>query len=435
MIKTKSPKVIFNSVYTLSNNNIDNKFGNHKKATKRIVKMYDYYTNEEKRAMSMYDYYTGKLTKEQTVNLVLENGEFATEKEVEKRKKQAVKYLEKSNLWQGVLSFNNDYLTQNIDVHVLEKELATNILPMFFRKCGFKDTKKMFYQLALHTDTDNLHFHFSFMEKEPNYIYSKNKVDYRRTGKLEQSSIDFLKAQIVHTIEKQKIYTPLLKETNKEIEELKKYFNYKEKNFLLYDKKDLLLEEKILTLGKLLDDSNNHFVNKIKYGSIKDKEIQQLTKEIKRELFTSKNAQLKNEYGLFKESLKKINNYFYKLYKDNNIKEIHIDNTLTKNKEKYIDNYVYNAIVNHALYNWKKQKKEFKNIKENEIIQAIILKQYLKNKKNNSKKHILENYLSESNAKAKFRNKCEIEQSIQNINQELEEASKEFSKLFNNYEL
>lgn len=435
MIKTKSPKVIFNSVYTLSNNNIDNKYGNHKKATKRIVKMYDYYTNKEKRTMSMYDYYTGKLTKEQTVNLVLENGEFATEKEVEKRKKQAVKYLEKSNLWQGVLSFNNDYLTQNIDVHVLEKELATNILPMFFRKCGFKDTKKMFYQLALHTDTDNLHFHFSFMEKEPNYIYSKNKIDYRRTGKLEQSSIDFLKAQIVHTIEKQKIYTPLLKETNKEIEELKKYFNYKEKNFLLYDKKDLLLEEKILTLGKLLDDSNNHFVNKIKYESIKDKEIQQLTKEIKRELFTSKNAQLKNEYGLFKESLKKINNYFYKLYKDNNIKEIHIDNTLTKNKEKYIDNYVYNAIVNHALYNWKKQKKEFKNIKENEIIQAIILKQYLKNKKNNSKKHILENYLSESNAKAKFRNKCEIEQSIQNINQELEEASKEFSKLFNNYEL
>lgn len=435
MIKTKSPKVIFNSVYTLSNNNIDNKFGNHKKATKRIVKMYDYYTNEEKRAMSMYDYYTGKLTKEQTVNLVLENGEFATEKEVEKRKKQAVKYLEKSNLWQGVLSFNNDYLTQNIDVHVLEKELATNILPMFFRKCGFKDTKKMFYQLALHTDTDNLHFHFSFMEKEPNYIYSKNKIDYRRTGKLEQSSIDFLKAQIVHTIEKQKIYTPLLKETNKEIEELKKYFNYKEKNFLLYDKKDLLLEEKILTLGKMLDDSNNHFGNKIKYGSIKDKEIQQLTKEIKRELFASKNTQLKNEYGLFKKSLEKINNYFYKLYKDNNIKEIHVDNTLTKNKEKYIDNYVYNAIVNHALYNWKKQKKEFKNIKKNEIIQAIILKQYLKNKKNNSKKHILENYLSGYNAKAKFKNRYEIEQSIQNINQELEEASKKFSKLFNNYEL
>ena len=49
-----------------------------------------------------------------------------------------------------LLSFNNDYLTQNIDIHKLEKELATSILPMFFKKCGFKDTNKMFYQIALH---------------------------------------------------------------------------------------------------------------------------------------------------------------------------------------------------------------------------------------------------------------------------------------------
>ena len=40
--------------------------------------------------------------------------------------------------------------------------------------------------------------------------------------------------------------------TNKEIDNLKKYFNPKDKNFILYDKKDLLMEEKILRLGKLL---------------------------------------------------------------------------------------------------------------------------------------------------------------------------------------
>ena len=226
MTKKKSPKVVFNSLYTLGLNNVDNKFSNKKKSIKRVLGMYDYYTNEEKRAMSMYDYYTGKLTKENTVNLILENGKYATADEVERRKKRAIKYLENSNLWQGVLSFNNDYLTQNIDIHKLEKELATSILPMFFKKCGFKDTNKMFYQLALHTDTDNLHFHFSFMEKEPNYLYSKNKVGYRRSGNLKQSEIDFLKAQVVHAIEKEKIYTPLLKETNKEIDKLKKYLNH-----------------------------------------------------------------------------------------------------------------------------------------------------------------------------------------------------------------
>lgn len=431
MTKKKSPKVVFNSLYTLGLNNVDNKFSNKKKSIKRVLGMYDYYTNEEKRAMSMYDYYTGKLTKENTVNLVLENGKYATADEVERRKKRAIKYLENSNLWQGVLSFNNDYLTQNIDIHKLEKELATSILPMFFKKCGFKDTNKMFYQLALHTDTDNLHFHFSFMEKEPNYLYSKNKVGYRRSGNLKQSEIDFLKAQVVHAIEKEKIYTPLLKETNKEIDKLKKYFNPKEKNFLLYDKKDLLLEEKILTLGQKLYFYREGSLGKIKYGSIKDKEIQALTREIKNYIFSKDNKDFKREYANFKTSLNKINSYFHKIYEDNNIKNIEVDTSLIDSKNKYVDNYVYNAIVNNALYNYENGKKKFNKISENDLIQEIILKHYLKNKKQN-KYDILKNYLSKSTARQRFKNKYEIENAIRNINYEMEEATKEFSKLFNN---
>ena len=426
---TKSPKVIFNSIFTLALNNPDSKYKNHNKSIKRVQKMYDYYTNEEKRAMSMYDYYTGKLTKEDTMNLVIEDGSFATEKEVENRKKLAVKYLDNSNLWQGVLSFNNDYLNKNIDIHKLEKELATNILPKFFRKCGFKDTNKMFYQLALHTDTDNLHFHFSFMEKVPNYEYAKNKVGYRRTGELSQNEIDFLKAQVIHTIEKEKIYTPLLKETNKDIEELKKYFSPKEKNYLLRDKKDLILEEKILRLGQLLYKERYDNDSKIKYGSIKDKEIINLTKDIKNYLFSKNNCDFKLEYNNFKESLNKINNYFYKINEDNNIKDIVVDTTLTDSKNKYIDNYIYNAIVNYANYNYKRESKNITKIKENDIIQEIILKHYLDNKKQ-TRKNILKTYFTNTNSNQKFRNKQEIENAIKSINDEMTEAQKEFSKLF-----
>lgn len=426
---TKSPKVIFNSIFTLALNNPDSKYKNHSKSIKRVQKMYDYYTNEEKRAMSMYDYYTGKLTKEDIMNLIIEDGSFANEKEVEKRKKLAVKYLDNSNLWQGVLSFNNDYLNENIDIHKLEKELATNILPKFFKRCGFKDTNKMFYQLALHTDTDNLHFHFSFMEKEPNYIYHKNKIGYRRSGELSQNEIDFLKSQVVHTIEKEKIYTPLLKETNKDIEELKKYFSPKERNYLLRDKKDLILEEKILRLGQLLYKERYDNDSRIKYGSIKDKEIINLTKDIKNYLFSKNNDNFKLEYNNFKESLNKINNYFYKINEDNNIKDIVVDTTLTDSKNKYIDNYIYNAIVNYANYNYKKESKNIIKIKENDIIQEIILKHYLDNKKQ-TRKDILKNYFTNTNSKQKFRNKQEIENAIKSINDEMDEAQKEFSKLF-----
>lgn len=429
---TKSPKVIFNSLYTLSINNPDNKYCNRKRSLKRIVDMYDYYTNEEKRAMSMYDYYTGNINKDKTMNLILENGKFASEKEVARRKTLAVEYLQDSNLWQGVLSFNNDYINENIDIHKLEQELATNILPMFFKKCGFKDKDKMFYQLALHTDTDNLHFHFSFMEKEPNYIYAKNKIGYRRTGKLKQSEIDFLKAQVVHTIEKQKIYTPLLIETNKEIDELKSFFSPKEKNYLLRNKKDLLYEEKILKLGQLLFNERFNKDTKIKYGSIKNKEIQELTKDIKKYIFSRSNN-FNLEYANFKSALNDINNYFYKINKDNNIKEIEVDTSLIDSKSKYVDNYIYNAIVNYALYNYKKETSKIKNIKENDVIQSIILKNYLNNKKQ-TRKDILKNYLSNNNPKQKFKNKQNIEQAIKNINDEMEEAQREFSKLFKNNE-
>ena len=160
---------------------------------------------------------------------------------------------------------------------------------MFLKKCGFQDMNKMSYQFSLHTNTDNLHFHLSFAEKEPNYKrFSKDKeLQYRFAGELSQEELTFLKNEIQHYIKKEKIYTPLLIETNKELDNLKKYFNPKDRNFLLNNKEDILLEDKIVSLGKLLDEKNLIKNNKIKFNSIKDKEIKQLTKEIKNYLFKS----------------------------------------------------------------------------------------------------------------------------------------------------
>ena len=338
------------------------------------------------------------------------------------------KYLENSNLWQGVLSFNNDYVTENIDVHYLETKLAKEILPQFFKHCGFKEINKMFYQLALHGDTDNLHFHFSFMEKAPNYEYTKNKIGYRRKGELDPNEIDFLKDLVIHTIEKEKIYTPLLIRTNEEIDNLKKYFNPSERNFLLRNKKDLLYEEKILELGKMIYEERRGKNGRIKFGSIKNKEIISLTKDIKKYLFSIDNN-FNLDYKSFKTSLDDINTYFLKIHKDNNINNINVDTSLTDSKNKYVDNYICNAIVNHSVYFYKNQKSKNRLIKDNDLIQSIILKHYLKNKKQ-TRKTILNNYFSNSSSSLKFKNRKKIEQAIKNINDEMEEAQKEFSKLF-----
>lgn len=411
-----SPKVVVKIQGDYSLNNVDRKTKNVNKINNATTNMFDYYGNEEKRLLNMFDYYNGTLTKDNYVNIMLENGKYATKEDIEKRKIQYLKYIENSNIWKCVISFNNDYLEKNIHYEKLEKALMKEILPMFFKKIGFIDINNMSYQIALHSDTDNLHYHFSFIEKKPNFKYI-DKVGYRRKLKINENDINFLKNQIVHYIEKEKIYTSLLKETNKDIDKLKKYFDNKEKCFVLKNKNDLILENKIYELGKLLYNSNKISDNKIKYNSLKSKEIKNLTREIKKYIFgTDKN--ISQDYKVFNHNLNKINDYFIEISKDNNIKD-YINSNLVLSKKNYINNYILNSIVNYANYKYKK-------VKEQDILQKIILDKY-KNNKMKNRYSILKSYLSNN----VLINKKEIDYALRKLNYEMQECIKEFDKMFN----
>jgi len=425
-----SPKVIFNCRFTHAFNRKEANYTAKQieGLKKKISRKFDYFSNEEKRVMNLFEYYTGNLTKNERMNLVIEDGSYATKEEIEKRKLRFIKYAENSNLWQGVVSFNNDYLTQNISLNDLEQEMIKNVIPRLFKKMGFKDKKNMAYNLSLHADTDNFHIHFSFIEKKPNYLYFNKKIDYRRKGELTQDEIDFMKNEVVLAVERKNYLSPMITITNKEIDNLKKYFNPKEKNFILYDKKDLLMEEKILKLGKLLYQTREYNSKRIKYNSLKNKEIKKLTKDIKKHLFNSK-GELHNDYAMFKSSLEDINKYFYEINVDNNVSNIVVDNKLINKKSEYIDNYILNAIVNHADYFYKSKSKKYNIFNEDDLLREIILREFKKNK-NQTRYNILENYLSNKSESLKYKNKSRVVRAIKSINVEMEEANKEFSKLF-----
>src|SRR5574344_139330 len=329
--------------YTTSYNNLNFHYSTKEAVHNSTMNMFDYYADNKKKAFFMLDYFSGKIGKEKEMNIMFENGKYATKEEIEKRKKQYEKYIENSNIEKMVISFPEGYLEQSVDIKKFEKDMSKHIIPMFLKKCGYADIKNMSYQFSLHTDQDNLHFHFSFCEKKPNYKVKGSKLAYRHAGKLTQKELSFFKNEIEHYIEKEKYFTPLLKETNKELEELKKYFNPSEKNFLLRDKDDLILEDKIIRLGELLD-KYSFTNNKIKFGSIKDEEIKKLTKDIKKHIFSKKDTELYISHQEFKESLNSINEYFKNIAKSNNT-DIY-DDSLIKNKKKYLNNYVLNAIVN-----------------------------------------------------------------------------------------
>lgn len=415
-----SPKVVVMNKYTPSYNNLNFHYKTKQAVHNSTMNMFDYYADNKKKAFFMLDYFSGKIGKDKEMNIMFEDGDYATKDQIEKRKKQYEKYIENSNIYKLVISFPEGFLEENVDIKSFEKKLAKEIIPQFLKKCGFVDIKKMSYQFSLHTNTKHLHFHLSFAEKHPNFK-SYGKIDYRKKGKLTREELRYFKDLIIHSINREKVYTPLLKETNKNIEELKKYFSPKDKNFLLNNKEDILLEEKVLKLGELLSQSRDSD-GKIKFNSIKDKEIISLTKDIKKYVFSKDNPEFEELHKEFKNNLNRINDYFKSIAESNHSDTV--DDSLIKNKQKYLDNYILNAIVNHANYKYNKLK-----FTEDELLREIVHKEYKKNKAM-SKYDIIRNVLSNATNNLKFKNKYQIRQAVRNINDELEEAQKDFDKLF-----
>ena len=415
-----SPKVVVMNKYTPSYKNLNFHYSTKEAVHSSTMNMFDYYADNKKKAFFMLDYFSGKIGKDKEMNIMFEDGKYATKEQIEQRKKQYENYIENSNIYKLVISFPEGFLEENVDIKLFEKKLAKEIIPQFLKKCGFVDIKKMSYQFSLHTNTKHLHFHLSFAEKKPNFK-SYGKIDYRKKGKLTKEELRYFKDLIIHSINREKIYTPLLKETNQNIEELKKYFSPKDKNFLLNNKEDIILEEKILKLGELLDKYRNNN-QKIKFNSIKDKEVISLTKDIKKYIFNKDNVEFKELHEEFKNNLNNINNYFKNIAESNHSDTV--DNSLIKNKQNYLNNYILNAIVNHANYKYKHQK-----FTENELLRELIHKEYKKNK-SMSKYDIVRNFLSNTSNNLKYKNRYQIRQAVKNINDELEEAQREFEKLF-----
>ena len=445
----KSPNVVFKSKYCLALTSHDNRnqsLSYKDDRIKDVGDMIDYFSNEKKKTVGMFEYYMGH-TRGENYNLVLENGSYATKKDITRIKNEYKKYIEKSNLWKGILSFKREYLDENIDIKTLEQKMAKEIMPQFLKYCGFKDIKNMSYVFSIHTNRKHQpHIHFAFIEKCPNYKCADKKLGYRRKGKITLDEQRYLKRLVELAIEKEKYYTPLLKKTNEDIDYLKSYFNPKERNFTLRNIDEIYVEEDILKLGELLKkyrEQNQNTSKRIKYNSIKNNElgseIKALTKKIKKYLFNDSNSILYASRKDISNDLIKLNEYFDTLNENNNIAEKVKNNSIVRKKEEYIDNYIYNAIVNHSLYKYNhismvvKTKYDKQNISIEDLIQEIA---YQNSKRSNysdkeRRKLILDNYFKGNSNISKFPSKHKMEKALKNINYEMEKASQEFSKLFN----
>jgi hypothetical protein len=92
-----SPKVIVRNHFDYAINN-----NSHKThlSDSLVRGMFNYFSNKEKKAMNMIDYYTGKINKHENINLIIEDGSYATTDELKNRKKRYGKYIKEANLYQ-----------------------------------------------------------------------------------------------------------------------------------------------------------------------------------------------------------------------------------------------------------------------------------------------------------------------------------------------
>ena len=102
--------------FTPSFKNLNFKYPTKEYVHNSTMNMFDYYADKKKKAFFMLDYFSGKIAKDEKMNIMFENGEYATQSQIEERKKQYAKYIEDSNIYKMVISFPEGYLEENVDI-------------------------------------------------------------------------------------------------------------------------------------------------------------------------------------------------------------------------------------------------------------------------------------------------------------------------------
>ncbi len=436
-----SPKVVFidNPFFAVNNKDNDYKLykGKDRKTDKRIFKQcknkedysrqakdylfgksgyMTYSRNEEKANISLkdlennsnlFDYMMGGKKESSIMELnsmkrekmmMDKSGKYVSDSEACKKNFYWSKLFDKSNIHLSVLSFNKDYVDQNIGIDELQKELATKIMPMFLKRCGYENPNQtMDWVVALHSavDRNNYHFHIGFIEKKESYRTTDNKLHFKQRLNLNEEELNFMKRQSILSIERAKVFTPSLIKLNQSLEEYKKFFNPKERSFTLKNIKNIDLEYKILRLGYLLNQVRQNSKH-IKYNSLPKnhigKEIRLLTQDIKKNILSSKEINLSKKE--IDKSIEEINTIFKNIDIENHISNVGFedakDSKLVQDKLEKYDNYVLNAIVNNSLYVYNNRFTSKSAISINDIMNEAVLLVYL-NQKKNKKTNLLKN--------------------------------------------
>lgn len=354
----------------------------------------DYMDREEARKenpLENYDGYTdymGNPNKNGSLFTKYKNG--LDEKGIEKVKKLYKEAQDKkSNLWQDVFSFDNEWLEKqgiyDSKTKVLDEEKIQIAVRKAMDTLEKKSGKKYFWSASIHYNTGNIHVHVGSVQLD--------KID--RRGKRKLSAINAMKSSFANSL------VDFNKEYQKINEVIREKLVYKTRN---YDfKKDKECKNNIKKIVKMLPkDRKQWYYNyntlyevRPLLDKITKKFIEENLKEEFKELNKLLDKQEENLKGIYGEGKKE----YYKNYKETKTKELYerMGNATLSNIKKYVyeeekKKYMKKDIIKsrqpiitqRALNTLKKNlKKDFNSIKNQIEFEKLQGEKEKSNSKNN----------------------------------------------------
>ena len=141
------------------------------------------------------------------------------EKVTELKQKLEQAHENGSLLWQGVISFDNEFLadqglydraTGRVDQQAI-KTVMRDVIPKMIQKEGLSDSA--FWWGNIHLNTDNIHVHFGLSEVQSNrekiFYQPRHRMEYR--GNFSQKTIQKCKSDVFHGLINDKTRSALLR--------------------------------------------------------------------------------------------------------------------------------------------------------------------------------------------------------------------------------
>ncbi|MDO4667048.1 MAG: MobP2 family relaxase [Streptococcus sp.] len=135
------------------------------------------------------------------------------------KKQLETAYQNGSLLWQGVISFDNDFLaeqglydtaTGQVDQKAI-KAVIRDMMPTLIQKEGLSESA--FWWGNIHLNTDNIHIHFGLSEVESNrekiYYRPRRRMEYK--GNFSQKTINRFKSGVYHGLLKEETRSNLIR--------------------------------------------------------------------------------------------------------------------------------------------------------------------------------------------------------------------------------